>query len=136
MSSGNLQHGDVAGYASLAERVWATGALAICSMTASNAAVSAAAAEADRVVKRQKLCSTKFSSTIDDLLDMVNSSKVKMQQNPTDAAAMIGALKQQIAQLNVSGDLHDQTKQLHSAIGKLGKVCATGYPVMVWTGRA
>ena len=93
-------------------------------MTDNNASVSAAAAEADRVVKRQKLCSTKFSSTVDNLLDLVNSSRVKLDQNPGETAEVIEALKRQITQLNVSSDLHDQTKQLHSAIGKLGKVRA------------
>ena len=95
-------------------------------MTASNTTVSAAAAEADRVVKRQKLCSTKFSSTVDNLLCIVNSSKAKLDQSSEEPAEVIEALKRQITQLNVSSDLHDQTKQLHSAIGKLGKVNAVG----------
>lgn len=95
-------------------------------MTADNTNVSAAAAEADRVVKRQKLCSTKFSSTVTNLLDIVNSSKAKLDQNPGEKGEVIEALKRQITQLNVSSDLHDQTKQLHSAIGKLGKVRAVG----------
>lgn len=91
-------------------------------MTSSNAAIAAATAEADRVVKRQKLCSSKFSSTVDSLLDLVNSSKSKLEENPDGASQVLETLKQQLTQLNVSSDLHDQTKQLHSAIGKLGKV--------------
>lgn len=92
-------------------------------MTVSNAAVAAATTEADRVVKRQKLCSDKFTSTVASLLDIVNSSKTKLDKNPEGAGSVIDELKRQITQLNVSDDLHGQTKQLHSAIGKLGKVC-------------
>lgn len=92
-------------------------------MSNDNAAVSAAAAEADRVVKRQKTCAHTFSVTVDTLLAAVNDSKQQLQKDSTKAAAVVDRLKHQITQLKVSTELHDQTKHLHSAVGKLGKVC-------------
>ena len=83
--------------------------------------VAAAVAEADRVVKRQKVCSVKFADTVDSLLAAVNASRDKLLHSGC-GESVLADLKQHVTQLGVPSDLHDQTKQLHGAIAKLGKV--------------
>ncbi len=90
------------------------------SMSNESSALASAATEADRVVKRQKICSTKFADAVDGLLAAVNDSRNKLQDGSTEHALI--DLKQHVTQLGVSSELHDQTKQLHGAIAKLGKV--------------
>ena len=90
------------------------------SMSNESSALASAATEADRVVKRQKICSTKFADAVDGLLAAVNDSRNRLQDDSTENA--LNDLKQHVTQLGVSSELHDQTKQLHGAIAKLGKV--------------
>ncbi len=89
-------------------------------MSTESSPLATAAAEADRVVKRQKVCSTKFAGAVDRLLAAVNDSRGKLQSGNGEDVLM--DLKQHVTQLGVSSELHDQTKQLHGAIAKLGKV--------------
>lgn len=98
-------------------------------MSAEANPVDTATIEADRVVKRQKVCSTKFASAVDRLLAAVNDSRVRLQAGSGDD--VMTELNQHVTQLGVSSELHEQTKQLHGAIAKLGKVndgaIKTGY---------
>ena len=92
-------------------------------MSSESSALALAATEADRVVKRQKICATKFADAVDELLAAVNDSRNRLQDGSTKHA--LNGLKQHVTQLGVSKELHDQTKQLHGAIAKLGKVLLT-----------
>lgn len=83
-------------------------------------ALATAAAEADKVVKKQKVCCNKFASAVDSLLAAVNDSKHKLQSGKADS--VMSELKDHVTQLGISSELHDQTKQLHQAVAKLGKV--------------
>lgn len=89
-------------------------------MSTEGVVLASVATEADRVVKRQKTCSTKFTNVVDTLLAAVNESKSKLHNGNGESA--LTDLKQHITQLGISSELHDQTKQLHGAIAKLGKV--------------
>lgn len=83
-------------------------------------ALTTAAAEADKVVKKQKVCSDKFASAIDTLLAAVNASRDRLQGGKTES--VLTELKDHVTQLGIPNELHDQTKQLHQAVAKLGKV--------------
>lgn len=105
------------------------------SMSNESSALASAATEADRVVKRQKICSTKFADAVDGLLAAVNDSRNKLQDRSTEHA--LTDLKQHVTQLGVSSELHDQTKQLHGAIAKLGKVlCPSNVPKVSTFGQS
>lgn len=84
-------------------------------------ALATAAAEADKVVKKQKVCSDQFASAVDSLLAAVNDSRNKLQGGNTDS--VLTELKCHVTQLGIPNELYDQTKQLHQAVAKLGKVC-------------
>ena len=83
-------------------------------------ALATAASEADTVVKKQKVCSNKFASAVDSLLAAVYDSKDKLQNGKADS--VLTELKEHVTQLGIPSELHDQTKQLHQAVAKLGKV--------------
>lgn len=105
------------------------------SMSNESSALASAATEADRVVKRQKICSTKFADAVDGLLAAVNDSRNKLQDRSTEHA--LTDLKQHVTQLGVSSELHNQTKQLHGAIAKLGKVlCPSNVPKVSTFGQS
>ena len=89
-------------------------------MSSEVTALATAAAEADKVVKRQKVCSDKFASAVDSLLAAVNDSKDRLQNGKADS--VLTELKDHVTQLGIPSELHDQTKQLHQAVAKLGKV--------------
>ena len=89
-------------------------------MSSEVTALATAAAEADKVVKRQKVCSSKFASAVDSLLAAVNDSRNKLLSGNEES--VLAELKTHVTQLGVSSELHDQTKQLHQAVAKLGKV--------------
>lgn len=91
-----------------------------CGMSSEVTALATAAAEADKVVKKQKVCSNKFASAVDSLLAVVNDSKDKLQNGKTDS--VLTELKHHVTQLGIPSELYDQTKQLHQAVAKLGKV--------------
>lgn len=95
-------------------------------MTTEATPLTAAAVEADRVVKRQKLCSAKFASAVDRLLSAVNDSRDKLSAGSSDS--VISDLKQDVSAMGISSELHDQTKQLHGAIAKLGKASTACRP--------
>ena len=90
------------------------------SMSSEVTALATAAAEADKVVKKQKVCSNKFASAVDSLLAAVNDSKDRLQNGKTES--VLTRLKDHVTQLGIPSELHDQTKQLHQAVAKLGKV--------------
>ena len=89
-------------------------------MSSEVTALATAAAEADKVVKKQKVCSNKFASAVDSLLAAVNDSKDRLQNGKTES--VLTRLKDHVTQLGIPSELHDQTKQLHQAVAKLGKV--------------
>lgn len=89
-------------------------------MSSEVTALATAAAEADKVVKKQKVCSDKFASAVDSLLAAVNDSKLRLQNGKADS--VLTELKDHVTQLGIPSELHDQTKQLHQAVAKLGKV--------------
>ena len=88
-------------------------------MSSEASALATAAAEADRVVKKQKICSSKFASAVDSLLAAVTESKDKLQNGKDES--VLPELRKHVTQLGLSSELHDQTKQLHQAVAKLGK---------------
>ena len=91
-------------------------------MSSENTPISTAAIEVDRVVKRQKICASKFSSAVDRLLSAVNDGRDKLSAGGTEL--VLPELKQHVSEMAINSELHDQTKQLHGAIAKLGKVSA------------
>lgn len=88
-------------------------------MSAETTPISTAATEADRVVKRQKICSSKFSNAVDRLLSAINEGRDKLSAGGNES--VLPELKQHVSEMAINSELHDHTKQLHGAIAKLGK---------------
>ena len=102
-------------------------------------ALSAALEDAERVVKKQRTCETRTDELLDQLISMVLATKAQLetegaqQQQQQPAAGALAALQQQVQKLGIEKEMNSQTKELHAAVGKLGKVRNVRAPrLRVW----
>ncbi len=83
--------------------------------------IEAALKEAERVCKKHKVCAEKTALCFDKLIQALLSAQKRADS--VDNAQLIQELHQALSdQANLS-DLTESTKDLHSAVNKLGKVC-------------
>ena len=84
--------------------------------------MQAALDEAGKVVKKQKTCSERVDGSIDQLISLVLATRARLASGPQPGA--IKELKTQVQKLELEKEMNSQTKELHTAIGKLNKVRA------------
>lgn len=88
----------------------------------------AALREADRVAKKQKLCANKTLAGVDALLASVHAARSACisgsagASSPSLPAACLAELHRQLLLSDVASQAAAYTKELHSAVTKLGKV--------------
>jgi hypothetical protein len=83
--------------------------------------MQAALDEAGKVVKKQRTCAERVDGCIDQLISLVMATRARLA-----AGQHIGAVKelqQHIQKLGLEKEMNSQTKELHTAVGKLNKVC-------------
>ena len=86
--------------------------------------IAAAIKEAERVSKKQKVCATKTSDSLNNLIDELTAAKHRIAaEGSTDA--VINDLNKRLGQLNTVHTISEQTKDLHSTVNKLSKVLAS-----------
>jgi hypothetical protein len=79
--------------------------------------------EANRVVKKQKTCSTRTDACLDTLIGLVASARDALcEDSMQDAEEVLQGLAKRVEAQGIVKELNAQTKELHSSIGKLGKV--------------
>jgi transcriptional regulator with GAF, ATPase, and Fis domain len=82
----------------------------------------AALDEAGKVVKKQKTCAERVDASIDQLISLVQAARARLASQPEPGA--VRELQQQIQKLGLEKEMNSQTKELHTAVGKLNKARA------------
>lgn len=81
--------------------------------------------DADRVCKKQKTCANKTQEQLDYLISSISTTRSRLL-NPTESNvkgnALVAELHRQVDNCGVVKEISDHTKDLHSAVSKLGKV--------------
>lgn len=79
--------------------------------------------EADRVRKKQKTCASASSDILDQLLKELTAARASLAEHgPAGAASVLKQLQNHLETRSLDKQLSDRTKELHSAVAKLGKV--------------
>lgn len=81
-----------------------------------------AVAEAQKVCKKQKTCEAKVDSHLQELIQLVTEAKARMDDPSASAEQVLAELGRRIEEAGPLRNAVSQTKELHSAVGKLGKV--------------
>ena len=71
--------------------------------------------------KKQKICAVKITECIDALIQEISAAQQQLTSD-SDVAAVMQQLSQRCSKPEVLKELSDSTKDLHSAVNKLGKV--------------
>lgn len=78
--------------------------------------------EADRVRKKQKTCASASSDILDQLLKELTAARASLAEHgPAGAASVLKQLQNHLETRSLDKQLSDRTKELHSAVAKLGK---------------
>lgn len=93
-------------------------------MQASSAAgpIAAARDEACKLVKKQRVCEARVDAGLDAAIQAVQAASERLRQGGGGVA--LPELQQRVEE--VLGEANAQTKELHSAVNKLGKVGMAG----------
>lgn len=89
--------------------------------------VSACVDECAKVVKRQRVCQTKVAGCLHQLIALASAARDKAAAGDASAASDLAA---NVEAAGLIKEMNAQTKDLHTAVGKLGKVCAASHVSM------
>lgn len=82
--------------------------------------MEAAIDEAGKVIKRQRVSAGKVADSVDKLIQLAQQARQQLAAGNSDA---IQQLQAQAEQLGLLKEMHNSTKEFHSSISKLNKVC-------------
>lgn len=92
-------------------------------MSAAVVAIQAALDDSGKVVKKQRSCETQVEKSLAQLIDAVASARAEVaSEDCLDPDNVIKELRQKIDSQALISDMISQTKDLHTAVGKLSKV--------------
>ena len=78
--------------------------------------------EAGRVIKRQKTCAAKTSGTLHKIIHQIQQCIHHISDDPSvDPVAAVDELSRALEELDSIATISSDTKELHGAVGKLGK---------------
>lgn len=84
--------------------------------------LDSAIVEADRVIKRQKTCAARTSGTLFKVIHNIEQCMHRISDDPNvDPVAAVEELARAIAEFDPVSTISSDTKELHGAVGKLGK---------------
>lgn len=85
--------------------------------------IESAVADAERVAKKQKTCAASTSKGLESLLQVLQTAKELLDKSPGDPPpSFLHDLYTQLNDAKVVSTITNDTKDLHSAVSKLGKV--------------
>ena len=94
--------------------------------------IQAALDEAGKAVKKQKTCAEKSSAVVDRMEGMVSAAIAQLEAGmdvDSEVTAKVSAeLYKQLEEAGCVKELNSLTKDLHGAVGKLGKAREGGAP--------
>ncbi len=88
-----------------------------------------------KVVKRQKTCASKTDAALNKIIEMVQAAQRQLEEGGPDCAdpeALLKRLQQSIEDAGLLKEMNSSTKEFHTAIAKLGKVCDSGLGLSMW----
>lgn len=84
--------------------------------------IEAALKEAEKVAKRQRACASKTEDSLDKLILEVTEARKQLSAPGAGVSDVFNALDGKLNRENVVKEIADNTKELHGAVNKLGKV--------------
>ncbi len=85
--------------------------------------IEAALKEAEKVAKRQRACASKSADSLNKLILEVTEARKQLSAPGAGVSDVFNALEENLSKGDVVKDIADNTKELHGAVNKLGKVC-------------
>lgn len=96
--------------------------------TASSEFIQSALVEAEKVAKKQKTSAAKTNGVLHKALHQVEACLEHLRTHPDeDAALALGDLLRELEALDAVAQVSADTKELHGAVAKLGKVLDRGF---------
>jgi hypothetical protein len=89
-------------------------------MTSASSLLQDALEDAEKVVKKQKTCCERVDACLDQLISLVQGARASLASAAAPGA--VPELKKQIQKLGIEKEMNGQTKELHTAVGRLNKV--------------
>ncbi|EFJ41873.1 hypothetical protein VOLCADRAFT_67775 [Volvox carteri f. nagariensis] len=88
-----------------------------------NTNLQAALDEANKCIKRQKLCASKSDAVLDKIIGMVTAAQKELENfaEGSDPEATITSLHKGIEEAGLFKEMNSSTKDLHTSVAKLGK---------------
>ncbi len=84
--------------------------------------IEAALKEAEKVAKRQRACASKTADSLEKLILEVTEARNQLSAPGAGASDVLNALNGRLCKGDVVKSIADNTKELHGAVNKLGKV--------------
>ena len=84
--------------------------------------IEAALKEAEKVAKRQRACASKTADSLDKLILEVTEARKQLSAPGAGVNDVLNALNGKLSKGDVVKSIADNTKELHGAVNKLGKV--------------
>ena len=84
--------------------------------------IEAALKEAEKVTKRQRACASKSADSLNKLILEVTEARKQLSAPGAGVSDVLNALEGRLSKGDVVKDIADNTKELHGAVNKLGKV--------------
>ncbi len=89
--------------------------------------VLAALKDAERVAKKQKTCAAMTAEALDRVIAEVRTAHARLLAGRGDGAKAAQDLNARLQKMDVVAQVSNQTKEVHSAVNKLGKVRGHGH---------
>jgi hypothetical protein len=89
--------------------------------------VLAALKDAERVAKKQKTCAAMTAEALDRVIAEVRTAHARLLAGRGDGAKAAQELNARLQKMDVVAQVSNQTKEVHSAVNKLGKVRGHGH---------
>lgn len=84
--------------------------------------IEVALKEAERVARRQRACASKTADSLNKLILEVTEARKQLSAPGAGVSDILNALEGRLSEKDVVKDVADNTKELHGAVNKLGKV--------------
>ena len=84
--------------------------------------IESALTEAEKVTKRQRACASRTADSLNKLILEVTEARKQLSAPGAGVNDVFNALEEKLSKGDVVKDVADNTKELHGAVNKLGKV--------------
>lgn len=86
----------------------------------SSTSLQVALDDAGKVLKKQKTCAARTDACVEQLISLVAAARAQLVAG--GSPQVVSDLQEQVKKLGLEKEMTSQTKELHTAVGKLSKV--------------